>query len=1124
MRTLYIMLAVTLVALVALIVIWLVQRKRNARRVAAENGEPVSASGDEVAALIREAETRLAGAKLEQGARVGNLPVYIVMGDTGATKTSVMLHCGLEPELLAGQVYQNDTVVPTRNLNLWFSRRAIFVEAGGAMLSDSGKWNRLMRRLQPRSSVVGKGEQATRAAVVCFDCETFTQRGADDLAVAAARNLRGRLGEISQSMGISLPVYVLFTKIDRLPYFTEYVRNLSNEEATQVLGVTLPMLTARSEGVYAEQETARLSANFERLFRSLADARPELLSRETDASKLPAAYEFPREFHKIRATAVQFLVDLCRPSQLTVGPFLRGFYFTGVRPVIVNEAAPVVAAVEPQAGYGADTGATSIFKVGSLMPARAPAAPQVATRKVPQWLFLSHLFNDILLADRAAMGASGASTKTSSARRILFLAAAAICLILSIGFTVSFLQNHALETRVREAAQGISSSESTGTDLASVDGLRKLDTLRQSLETLAEYHRDGAPWSYRWGLYAGDDLYPVARRVYFDRFKLLLFGQTQAGILQSLRGLPTVPGPEYGPTYDALKAYLITTSHHDKSTKLFLPPVLMKWWAGSRTVDPDRAQLAQKQFDFYAEQLKEDNPYSKESDGLAVDKSRRYLAQFAGAERVYAFMLAEAGKNNPPINFNRQFPGSAQTVVEAHEVPGAFSKGGWAFMKDAIAHADRYFSGEQWVLGDQASANLDRAKLEQDARARYYTDFVKEWRTYLKSAAVVRYAGLKDASQKLTLLSGNQSALLELFALASQNTAVDDPAIAAVFQPVQTVVPPGSTDRFIAPPNQNYMNALVTLQTSIEAIAGQSPPNDAAAAQTLGNATQAKVTTRQMAQAFRIDAEGHIEGQVQKLLEDPILYAESLLRTLGPAELNGKGKALCGQFRAVMSKYPFNPGASAEATLAEVNGLFRKPDGALWAFYDQNLQKLLTRQGSAYAASSAGSPALNQAFVNFFNAAATFSDAVYAGGAQDPHLTYTLKPQPSDGIQTVSLRIDGQTLSYSGGVVAAKQFTWQGAGAHEAKATVKFGSGPDLAWSNNEGLWAVFQFFAKAERWQSSGSSQSLEWVIRIGKDAVTLPSGKALTVKFDLDMAGAPPIFQRGYLSRMTCVPDVGH
>jgi len=178
------------------------------------------------------------------------------------------------------------------------------------------------------------------------------------------------------------------------------------------------------------------------------------------------------------------------------------------------------------------------------------------------------------------------------------------------------------------------------------------------------------------------------------------------------------------------------------------------------------------------------------------------------------------------------------------------------------------------------AGNIDRAALAQGLRDRYYSDFVKQWRTYIKSASVVRYAGLKDATTKLAQLSGNQSPLLELFRLASTNTAVDDPAVAKIFQPVQSVSS-GSTDRYIAPPNQNYMTALVTIQTSLEAIANQpGAPNDAAAAQTVNNATQAKVNTRQMAQAFSIDAEGHIEANVQKLLEDPITYLDALLRSI----------------------------------------------------------------------------------------------------------------------------------------------------------------------------------------------------------------------------------------------------
>jgi len=358
MPTLYIILAVALVALIVLVVFYLLQKKKQARAAAA-SAEDSAPGGDEISLLIREAETRLAGAKIE-GARVSTLPVYLLIGDSGCAKTCTMTHSGLEPELLAGQVYQAGNITSTRTANIWFSRRSVFLEAGGKLLSDTARWQRLVQKLQPRGSVVGKGEQAPRAVVVLFDCENFTRPGAADQAVAAARTLRARLGEICEAMGINLPVYVLFSKMDRVPFFTDFVRNLSNEEATQVLGITLPMILKRNEGVYGEEETARLTGNFEWLFRSLADARPEFLAREGDASKLPGAYEFPREFRKIRTAAVQFMVDLCRPSQLSTGPFLRGFYFTGVRPVVINEAAPVAAA--------ASHGAPAPLPVNTMKP------------------------------------------------------------------------------------------------------------------------------------------------------------------------------------------------------------------------------------------------------------------------------------------------------------------------------------------------------------------------------------------------------------------------------------------------------------------------------------------------------------------------------------------------------------------------------------------------------------------------------------------------------------------------------------------------------------------------------------------------------------------------------------
>lgn len=1087
---------------------------------AAAAAAEAEAEATDVDSLLEEAVARLAESDVEKGAKLGSLPTVFLIGEGGSAKTTIMVRSGLEPDLLAGQVYEENSILPTPVGNLWFARRTVFAEAGGKLLSDASQWVKLVDKLQPGKlkSMFGAGSHAPRAAVVCVEAENLLVPGGEDALQTSARTLRARLIEVSQRLGINLPVYVLFSKADRIPFFMEYFANLNHEEATRVVGSMVPMVTSR-QGVYAEEETARLGAIFERLFRSLCNARPEFLARERDPSQFPGVYEFPREFRKARVPLVRFLMELCKPSQLTTGPFLRGFYFSGVRPVVVNEVAPAAVRSEPQRS-GGRLGATGMFRRGGEAQQTAAAPRIVGTRKVPQWMFLGHFFNDVVLDDRLAMGASAASSKANMPRRILLLAGAGLCILYSLALLISFNRNRGLESRVKQAAQGIASVEAPGANIASLDPLKRLETLRQSVATLSEYERDGAPWSYRWGLYVGSTLYPDARKVYFDDFKKLLLGQTQATLVGTMQSLPDTPGPEYGATYDTLKAYLITTSNHDKSTRAFLAPVLLNRWGANRNVDNERSQLAQKQFEFYSEELKYANPYSIENDAKAIEKARHYLAQFAGLERVYQAMLADAGRNNPPVNFNKRFPGSAEVLIDNQDVAGPFTKPGFAFMKASLKNPEKYFSGEQWVLGDQGAANIDRSTLGKQLADRYYSDYIKQWRAYMKAAAVVKYASLPDAAKKLNVLSGNQSPLLALFWLASQNTAVDDPNVATAFQPVQTVVPPASVDRYIAPPNQSYMNGLVTLQTSVESIAAQPQGNDAGAQATLTNATNARVATKQIAQAFRPDSEAHLDAITQKLMEDPITNVEALLRNLGPQELNAKGKAMCTPIKAIQGKYPFSPNSSTQAAIADVNAVFKKPDGIVWKFYDENLQKLLPKQGSQYVPASTGGVNLNPAFVAWFNQAASVSDFLYAGGSADPHITYLLKPAPAEGIKTVVLQLDGQAMTYSIDVPTPKQFMWQASGVHEAKASVKLGDTP-LGWSNHEGLWSVFQFFGEAEKWTQVGNNSILEWVVRVGKDPA-LVNGKPLTVRFELDMGGGPPVFKSGYLSRLGCVAEV--
>ncbi len=266
-----------------------------------DTGFTPSAGAGEVDLLVRDAVRRLKRSAMGRGASLGNLPLIFLVGDPGSAKTTTIIHSALDPELLAGHVYQDSTVVPTRIANFWYTRQAVFVDGGGPMFSQPDVWKRLIKLVQPgRVASAGKKQQAPRAAIVCFDYENFLRQGANEATLSAARRLGTRLNEVSQLLGISFPIYVLFTRSDRLgarqdggSLFLDYVAGLSKDETSQVLGATLPVRSLQATGVYAEEETRRLEKAFDELFYSLSDKRLELLSFAGQTDKVPGIYEFP---------------------------------------------------------------------------------------------------------------------------------------------------------------------------------------------------------------------------------------------------------------------------------------------------------------------------------------------------------------------------------------------------------------------------------------------------------------------------------------------------------------------------------------------------------------------------------------------------------------------------------------------------------------------------------------------------------------------------------------------------------------------------------------------------------------------------------------------------------------
>ena len=350
--------------------------------------------------------------------------------------------------------------------------------------------------------------------------------------------------------------------------------------------------------------------------------------------------------------------------------------------------------------------------------------------------------------------------------------------------------------------------------------------MRQTIVDLDGFQRDGAPWSYRFGLYQGDKLDLLARSVYFNRFRPMLLNPAQANFVQYLRSLPDAPTATDDSSvneaaYKSLKAYLITAGYHDKSDSQFLTPVFLQYWIGSRQVDSSQQELARKQIDFYATDLARQDPYSISQDKQVVDHARGFLSHFVADNSIYLAMLSDADKTGPSIDFNRQYPAPPQTVLDSYVVRGAFTKSGFVFMQDALQkHIDRYAKGEAWVLGDQFGPSLDLDKIRKNLSARYSSDYIDQWHTFLTRAQVAGCGGIHEAPDRLNSLSGPGSPLLLLFYTVAYNTAVADQQIKSVFQSTQLLVDPNIPDRHIGAGNQNYMGALLNLSSAI----AQVPP------------------------------------------------------------------------------------------------------------------------------------------------------------------------------------------------------------------------------------------------------------------------------------------------------------
>ena len=1021
-------------------------------RVRAKQDAEAASGAEDIDQLFAAAQKRLAEARLGKDARIGRLPLMLVIGPSGSTKTSVLTHSGLEPELLAGEVMRADAVVATDPLNVWYAQGTVVVEAGGRLLDDPQRWRRVMHHVRPSrvAAAFGRRQQAARYAVLCVGCDEFQKPGASQNLAAAARGIRTRLGEAAQLLGIRLPVYVLFTRSDRLPYFTEYVRSFTAEEAQQVLGATLPVNTDTS-GAWAERESRRLNEAFARIVRALTTRRLDVLMRESEEATRAAAYEFPRELRRITEPAVQLLLDIFRPSQLSVHAFLRGFYFTGVRPIILRDLAGQKEPAAPSAAHA--SAATGVFSAAMIKEMQQVPVIAPSGRKVPQWVFVDRLFRDVVLADRTAAAITGGSARVDLLRRSLVGAVAATAVIATLGFTVSWRSNGGIIKR-SSALAATAVSAPTGDARAEI---LVLDSLRQELTALRAHRRLTAGW----GLSRRTPVHERMRRLYFEKFQNSMWGPTRASIITYLAGLPERPdsSSSYARAHNALAAYLLTTQEWQKEEPELLADAAMSFWR-SEVSDDSLNLIAREQFRFFGEELPRGNPYDVSADARVVTRAQQFIRQF-GPDAIYESLVAEIDREIEPVRWLEQ-----TTVRNGKVVGGSYTIAGFRQMEARLDSLDAFIEKRAWLYGPQGPAH----KPDPDSlRLAYEGHYIAEWQRFIEVANVVPFTSAADAAVRLASLASAGSPMFRMLQDVADNT--NNPSLQAVhhaFGPLRAAVPPrsegGPTSRV-----PGYTGILGSLSQQMQAAA--MPGADGAIVQTIALQLSAEVTNIGRVERMNANAAQTLT-LLHQLLRQPEERVTQALTELGPAKVNAAGAAFCTTYGAIEGRYPFNR-SGADADVAAVIDMFRKEDGGLAAFLNETLGQYVTPTGARVP----GAPAVNAGVLSFVRTASYFGDAVDSPAGATVRFNVFPQAYPA-GLTEVALIVEGARQSWSTTELTRRWIDWPLGQYTQARLVLKIGANEVVVADPRPGPWAIFRLFDRAAWTQESNGRYNAKFMV----------------------------------------------
>jgi type VI secretion system protein ImpL len=1047
----------------AILLVWLTANlllDRGRRRADAALADGVAAitpadtaRADEVAGMREKLTTALSLLRKASGTRgyLYEQPWYVIIGPPGAGKTTALLNAGLTFPL-AAEMGQGAVagVGGTRMCDWWFTEQAVLIDTAGRYTTqdsdtqvDRAGWEGfldLLKRTRPRQPLNG-----VLVAIGAPDIAQATQAERLD----HARAIRRRIKELTEKLGLRLPIYALFTKADLLAGFSEYFDDLDRTGRDQVWGHSFALADGGPAGPVSGWGEA-LRGLIARLNLGLIDR----LQAERSPDRRALLAGFPAQLASLDTPLNEFLTEAFGGSRLDPAPLLRGVYFTS----------------GTQAGTPIDRLTGALARNFGVDQMRVPSLRPQQGRSY----FLSGLLRLIFNEAMRIAGFAGIAVLT------IGLAAA------MLGIRSSEISDAARVQASLDKYEQLANAQKldpvSDADLSTV--LPLLDAARA-----LPYGEDSS--SPGIGLSQARKYAAGTRLLYHHALERILLPRLIWRLENQMR--ENLEKPDF--LYEATRVYLMLGSQgpmdHD----------LVEEWEklDFAQLYPDPAMQAD--LEKHLQTLLAGALPEISLDWTLVGQARVTFSRVSLAQRVYSRLRPSAAAHAVPDWTPAAALGASGTQVFyrasgkplTEGIPGFYTVEGFHTVLLAnLAETARQVAGESWVLGEKSSLNPlgnGLAALQNDVVNLYTQDYARLWDGMLADLDVQPLGGGEAGIRTLYILGSPQSPMRDLLtSIVHELTLSKAPPPSAediaagklegklegkanarlgnLFGSATPAKPPGQAidDRYRAlrdyvgtgpgAPLDLAIKLLGDLQQQLAASAGAGAGGAAPAVAAGGNVIP------------MLQAEGsRAPPPVQRWLT--IISKGTSAARAGAGKAAAKAAfaapdgpaALCEA--AVNGRYPFTRSAAAEIPLDDFNKLFA-PGGKLDTYFKAQIAPFVDMSGRAWRLAPVGDvpPPISSYDLAEFQRAASIRDLFFGSGGLSVH--FEIAPDTLDvAAKQSTLDLSGTSIVYAHGLTRGTQVNWPGQGMNDVRLSFDPPPPGGTGVIETQGPWALFRFFDK---------------------------------------------------------------